>query len=166
MSTLEKNGSFRAPLSREIQKNKADVPKFGKVRQLASVEYGMATDSRGESFPAKAVLPVPSSTEDAPADVPQVLGQKEKFRQLEPFVAAAKEFAKSQQQTLSAFGKFLKSQPNWTSEVKRLRMNQETIALQFAQFYSGVFAITRRNGTRYVKAKAGRLREQLRAQNR
>ena len=131
------------------------------MRQLASVELGVATDTQGEKFAAKNVLPVPSETADRPAEAPAVLGKT----QLEPFVAAAKEFAKTQQ-TLSAFGKFLKSQPNWTSETKRLRMNQETIAGEFAQFYSGVFQISRRNGTRYVKAKPGRLRDQLRAQNR
>ena len=129
------------------------------------MELGLATDTQGESFAAKNVLPVPSETADRPAETPAVLGKKEKFRQLEPFVAAAKEFAKTQQ-TLSNFGKFLKSQPNWTSETKRLRMNQETVAGDFAQFYSGVFQISRRNGTRYVKAKPGRLRDQVRAQNR
>ena len=69
-----------------------------------------------------------------------------------PFVALAKEFTKAQQ-TISNFGKHLKNQPGFIAAVERLRLNKETIALQFAQAYPKVFQITRRGNTRYIKAK-------------
>ena len=84
------------------------------------MENGQAVDSEGNRFPAKTVLPVSGATEGARAEAPQVLGRAAKFKELEAFVALAKEFAKKEQ-TLSNFGEHLKGQAGWTAAVERLR---------------------------------------------